>query len=337
LVLSGAADTSIPQLFQDLGTVLEYLSERLPEELVYSLSNVMMPDLIPRIISDWLEPAVPTSLEDMDEFQNIIDATRFFCGRLKKFKYSSFDDLQEWVQNLPRVWLAKCRETALDSIRTTLSQGLGEPKEIERVETQTVSQEEGKRFALNHTNPTNGEAWDAAWQDEQPSKDNKNEEEDDGADAWGWGDDGEAEESPAAVAEPKQDDPSDDADVAEAWGWGDEDIATDMTENDAIENKESSQPPSTHELTLRETYNISSMPEPVLALITAILEDGASLVGYVSWGLCTRSIDINILSSSEGNAMAPAAPGLFSLPTLVLAMFRAVSPYYYSLDPNGNM
>lgn len=35
--------------------------------------------------------------------------------------------------------------------------------------------------------------------------------------------------------------------------------------------------------------------------------------------------------------MAAAAPGLFSLPTLVLAMFRAVSPHYYTLNAGGNM
>lgn len=40
-------------------------------------------------------------------------------------------------------------------------------------------------------------------------------------------------------------------------------------------------------------------------------------------------------SRSEGNPVAAAAAGLFNLPTLVLAMFRAVSPYYYSLDISG--
>lgn len=34
-------------------------------------------------------------------------------------------------------------------------------------------------------------------------------------------------------------------------------------------------------MTLRETYKISAMPEPVLALISTILEDGAFLVWYV--------------------------------------------------------
>lgn len=35
--------------------------------------------------------------------------------------------------------------------------------------------------------------------------------------------------------------------------------------------------------------------------------------------------------------MAPAAPGLFALPTLILAMYRAISPYYYTDSPGGNM
>lgn len=35
--------------------------------------------------------------------------------------------------------------------------------------------------------------------------------------------------------------------------------------------------------------------------------------------------------------MAAAAAGLFSLPTLVLAMFRAVSPHFYALNAGGNM
>ncbi|KAI1818094.1 hypothetical protein GGS20DRAFT_529738 [Poronia punctata] len=322
LVLKGEADRTVPQLFQDLGTVLNYLAGRLPEELIYSLSNVMMPVLVSRIITDWLEPAVPASLSDIDGFQVVKDATRAFCDHLAKLKYSGFGDLQEWAQNVPRVWLSKCRETALDYIRTRLSQGLGAPREIERVETQTISQEEGQKFAQNGANAAAGDGWDSAWQDEQKPK-TKGEDEDDGADAWGWGDDDPTETKTAGATEAKKgvtvDDPLDEADVADAWGWGDDDIVADTVEDAAVANKEVQPSGSTHELTLRETYNISSMPEPVLALITSILEDGATLVG------------------SNGNPMAPAAPGLFSLPTLVLAMFRAVSPHYYSPDPNGNM
>ncbi|KAI1425830.1 hypothetical protein F5Y12DRAFT_795025 [Xylaria sp. FL1777] len=323
LTLTGKADKTISSLFQDLEIVLEYLSGRLPGELVSSLSNVMMPDLIPRLITSWLEPAVPTSLKDMDEFQKIIEITKSFCGRLETLKFSRLEELQEWVQTVPRVWLAKCRETALESIRTKLSQGLGDPKQIERVETQTVSQEEGRKLAPSSGAPANGDGWDAAWDDseggakneDQPKQPNNEDDGDDGADAWGWGDEGDDNVANTTMTNtnPEQTDSAKDDDPTAAWGWGDEDETAGASKGDTVVDS------STQELTLKETYNISSMPEPVIALILAILEDGAFLV------------------SSDGNPMTAAAAGLFSLPTLVLAMFRAVSPHYYALHASGNM
>ncbi|KAJ8109064.1 hypothetical protein ONZ43_g6243 [Nemania bipapillata] len=331
LSLAGKTDKTVKSLFYDIETVLEYLSQRLPDELIYSLSSIMMPDLIPSIITYWLEPLVPTSLRDMDEFQDTINATEAFCAHLETLKFSGFEELQEWVQNVPRVWLAKCRETALDSIRTKLSEGLGDPKEIERVETQTISQEEERRFASDNTVPTNSDGWDAAWDDgevgpnpgDQQKQPGKEDDGDDGADAWGWGDDDDGEggngaNTTVANVNPKHNDLTEEEDAAVAWGWGDEEDTTDAKDT-TVANKDAQPTASTRELTLKETYNISSMPEPVVALILAILEDGASLVG------------------SEGNPMAAAAAGLFSLPTLVLAMFRAVSPHYYALNDGGNM
>ncbi|KAI1496795.1 hypothetical protein F5X99DRAFT_421857 [Biscogniauxia marginata] len=306
LHLSGKADRTIASLFSDLQLIMTYLSNRLPEELVYALSNVMMPDLIPRIISSWLDYAVPASLQEIDEFQQVIDASRNFCGILEALKFSGFEELQEWVRNAPRVWLAKCRERALDLVRTKLAQGLGEAKEIERVETQIISTSEDPGLAAN------GVA-SSARDDTNPASN-----EDDGTDAWGWGDD-DANEVPETTHEPQHDEASNEEDPAEAWGWGDEDI-TDLPLEEPASKPEVSQPAAeTRELTLKETYRISSMPEPVISLITTILEDGASLLG------------------SEGNPMGSQAAGLFSLPTLVLAMFRAVAPYYYSLEIGGNM
>ncbi|KAI1305742.1 hypothetical protein F5Y03DRAFT_150497 [Xylaria venustula] len=321
LTLTGKADKTIASLFQDLEIVLKYLAGRLPEELVTSLSNVMMPDLIPRIINSWLEPTIPASLKDMGDFHNIIHATRSFYSHLESLKFSRLEELQEWIQTIPRVWLTKCRETALESIRTKLAQGLGDPKEIERVETHTVSQEEGRKLAPNSSVPANGDGWDAAWDEievtaaknnNQPKQINN---EDDGADAWGWGDEDNDTEANTTSTDTnlKQADSTEDDDPTAAWGWGDEEVAASASNEDSIAN------PLTQELTLKETYNISSMPEPVIALILAILEDAIFLV------------------SSDGHPMAAAAPGLFSLPTLVLAMFRAVSPHFYALNASGNM
>lgn len=43
------------------------------------------------------------------------------------------------------------------------------------------------------------------------------------------------------------------------------------------------------------------------------------------------------IDSNEQNPVAAATAGLFALPTLILAMYRAVSPYYYALSTGGNM
>ncbi|KAI1759855.1 hypothetical protein GGR53DRAFT_526796 [Hypoxylon sp. FL1150] len=324
LTLGGVADKSITALFSDLDQIMTYLSERLPEDLVYSLSNVMMPDLIPRIVGTWLDTAVPTSLQDMDGFQQLTEAVKAFSSRLESLKFSRFEELQEWVDDAPKVWLSKCRETALDSVRIKLSQGLGKSKEVERVETQTVSESEGKELTANRaTSANDDDNWGAAWddggedtQDETATKPESNE--DDGTDAWGWGDDDAADEQPKAPAEQLPAEPPTEDDPTEAWGWGEED-ATEATPEVAAQKAIPSPKTQSRELTLKETYNISSMPEPVLSLVSAVLEDAASLV------------------RSDGNPMAAAAAGLFSLPTLILAMFRAVSPYYYALNTGGNM
>ncbi|KAI0157607.1 hypothetical protein GGR57DRAFT_460412 [Xylariaceae sp. FL1272] len=317
--LAGEADRTVPSLYQDLDLFLSYLAAHLPEDLISSLSSIMIPDLMSRIVTTWLDSAVPTSLSDMSEFQKITDATRNFCARLESLKFSGFEELQEWVQNVPRVWLAKCRETALDSVRLKISQGLGESQEIERAETQTVTQEEGQKLTTNGANATNDDGWDA-WGDEPAGNgEQKLDTTDDGADAWGWGDDDANDSKPETTNAPATDDEATtnmEDDAADAWGWGDEDVAA---ADPVATIPKARGEHTTRELTLKETYNISSMPQPVLALISTILEDGASLI------------------SNGNNPMSSAAAGLFSLPTLVLAMFRAVSPYYYALDAGGNM
>ena len=72
---------------------------------------------------------------------------------------------------------------------------------------------------------------------------------------------------------------------------------------------------------MKEKYFISSMPGPVLDLIASILEDGAALTS----------------GAYEGSSVSAAGAGLFALPALSLAMFRAVSPHFYALDVGGIM
>jgi centromere/kinetochore protein ZW10 len=291
----GQADKSIDSLFQDLDRLFSYFTARLPQELIDSLSALMMPEVVSRIISVWLDSAVPASLQEMDKFEAIMATARQFCARLTELKLSGFNELQDWVENAPRVWLAKCRETALDTVRTRLSKGLGSPKQVERVEKQMVSRAEGQGLVAAPATAAAAAAedddWGAAWDDDgdqpgdqagEPEQANNNEEaagvEEDAADAWGWGEEG-GETQEATKTQPKQQINADaDDDAGDAWGWGDEDAPQDQPDRNAA-RRPSTAPaaPEQREMTLKETYNISSMPEPVLQLIFAILEDGATL------------------------------------------------------------
>ena len=152
--------------------------------------------------------------------------------------------------------------------------------------------------------------------------------EDDGTDAWGWGDDDVmADETPheskknGEIKERNQDED----DSAEAWGWGDEDTTQDQEfASSPVQKRQklaSTPATETRELILKEIYHISSMPDPVLELIYHILDDGAVL---------TRG-------EERYSHVASTASGLFSLPTFALALFRAISPHYYPVDEGSSM
>ncbi|KAK3325721.1 hypothetical protein B0H66DRAFT_616450 [Apodospora peruviana] len=340
LELRGSTDNSIESLLADLEKILTFLVQKLPHDLVETISSVLLPEIMPKITKVWLDSAVPSSLDEMDRFQKVIAAAKGFFRSLKSLGLFNLGDLHEWADGAPRVWLSKRREVALDSVRSKFSQGLGASKPVERVEKHMVSKSEGKHLASNRAvadddNP----GWDTAWSDgeEEAEKEQADanlkappaaaddDADDDGADAWGWDNDDNAGEREKPEECPKQNNPDvDEEDPAAAWGWGDE-TTEDKMEGEAggaiIKSAPSAPQPQTRELTIKETYNITSMPQPVLDLIFAIIEDGAALTQ----------------DNYANSPVAAAAAGLFSLPTLALAMFRAVSPYYYAPDIAGNM
>ncbi|KAM0561625.1 hypothetical protein ACHAPJ_002793 [Fusarium lateritium] len=336
LKLSGESSRSIDALLTDLETAFGFLAQKLPSDLLPSLGNFMMADVIPKLIGEWLEVAVPSSLKEMNSFQAMVKRAREFCQALDKDGYTGFTDLQNWVDNAPSIWLGKCRETTLDSVRSKLLGGIGDSKQVEKVEKQMVSIAEGKEItktpggAAATTEAADwGADWGDAWEEdnEQPESQDKptakgpgstKADEDDGADAWGWD-----EEDTTAEAQNTKEVPEkgDEDDSAAAWGWGEDDGTQEPEPVSPTKSKAPNAQNETRELVLKETYSVSSMPEPVLDLIYTILEDGAAL---------TRD-DV------EYAPVAATAPGLFGLPTFALALFRAISPYYYSLSEGGNM
>lgn len=292
LRVEGQAEKSVDTLLSDMDRIFSFFSERLPAELIESISAHMMPEVASRIISVWLDSAVPASLKEMDQFESVMARAKQFCARLSELNFTGFNELQEWVEDAPKVWLAKCRETALDTVRLRLSQGLGAPKQVERVEKQMVSRAEGQELAAAPTTAAaaEDEDWGAAWDDDgeqqddvpkenpQPPKPQSEGADEDGTDAWGWGDDADTQETSSTKPEESKRDTNEE-DGGEAWGWGDEDAQEEGPKPATAIGSTSDHAPveQQREMTLKETYNISSMPEPVLQLVFAILEDGAAL------------------------------------------------------------
>jgi protein transport protein DSL1/ZW10 len=123
LELKGKSDNKIDSLLADLEKVVLFLSKKLPHELLDSFCAIMMEDLIPKLLHVWLDSAIPVSLKDIGQFQEVIESTKKFCTVLEQNGLSGYNDLEDWVDNAPARWLAKCRETALDSVRTKLAGG----------------------------------------------------------------------------------------------------------------------------------------------------------------------------------------------------------------------
>ena len=124
LTLDSETDGGIESLFTDLATVFTFFAQKLPADLLQILCSVMMDDVTRRIVDVWLDSAVSSALKDLDKFEKIVESAEAFCSTLYNNGYAGFGRLEDWVNDAPMMWLAKCRETALDSVRLKLSDGM---------------------------------------------------------------------------------------------------------------------------------------------------------------------------------------------------------------------
>ena len=348
---------STMQLFQDLHDIVDYLSKRLPPSIAIPLSRTLMPSLTLRLISLWLNPAIPTSLEGIDEFQHLSGLVNEFINQVEVLSWTGTSSLTDWVGNAPRVWLAKRRESCLNTVRSVAAQGIKETKQVERVETEKVAQDEGGMFATDKD-----DSWNDNWSDDDkeengPDTESKgpteNEVDEDVGAAWGLEDE-ETGESKAPSKEQRTREDAEDADVGDAWGWDNDDNDDNDEVNKAkdqggassttpapqadqastpskprappLKTENSTRAPRQREVTLREHYTITNIPDQILLLINDVLRDASTLSD-------PSSTD----PSSPFHSITRAAAGLYGLPTQILAMFRASSLVYYANHDAGKM
>jgi len=312
-------DDHASTIFSDLKTIIKFLGDRLPADVCIPLSRSLMPSLTSRLDAYWLEPSIPLDMSQMSFFQTTLNEVQDFVQFLDDCKWENTVELHEWVSNAPRSWLTKRRETLLGDVRNLVFSGLKDTKTVERVETQMVSDTHGGNVGENDDD------WDTAWDEpveetgditaqtsnaEKPAEDD-----DDDASAWDTDDLGDGKKTDEDGGE-------------DAWGWGDEE-GSQKTSSPVLAKKELSKPnssdtaskPVQQEMTLRETYTVTAIPDGILKTIQQVISDAEALAGpeYAS------------------SPVTPAAAGLYSLPTLALAIYRATAATAYSKLESGNM
>lgn len=325
-----SSDLSAQALFADLNSVIDFLRIRLPPSVIEPLAAFLMPRLISRLIATWLASAVPEDVDGMEDFEDTTSLVNQIGERLESFKWPGQRELVDWINGIPNVWLRKRQETSLNHVRQLLSKGLGAIETVERVETQLLSHSDDILAG-----GAGGSDWNAGSSDKElsptvakdsiPPKPAGDEDEED-VSAWGLDEDKESAHGPEAKEQPGAAD-----DDADAWGWGDDNGGEETTKpSQAVvpspkKVKSTGRPDGStqaeRELTLKETYNITSLPKEILKIISQVISDAAKLEtpDYAS------------------SPIASAASALLSLPGLILAMYRASSLTSYSRHPSGPM
>lgn len=330
------SDEDTIKTIDDLLKIVHFLQSYIPPSINVELSEILMPGVISQLGDHWLMPAVPTSLDELSAFGAILDTVQTMADELSKIGWTGSVDLKEWVEQAPRIWLAKRKELALDEVRHVLSTQVTQSKTVERVETQVVAKDD-----VIHGPNGAGDEWDA-WGEEEEEEDkpalpDRPQEqkpplpkrptaavsvpgEEDDFSAWGAEEDAHETAKASSVTSGTNDD-----DEGDAWGaW--EDAATSAPPSPVKTTKPPPvpQPASTSRtLTLKETYTVTPIPTFIHTLLSQLLSDATSL--------------LDSTSPYHSSPIAPAASGIYTLPTLILACFRALAPTYYVPLPSGLM
>ena len=283
-ILASSSPFDIRRVFDDLGTFIRFLQAHLPSSIAAPLSKLLAPELVQGLIFQRLCFVVSEDLGALQDFTNTREQVNQFAETLASLKWPGQDRLRAWINSIPQVWLQKRQKTCLHETRRLLKRGYGDIKTVERVETRNISQQDHL-----FTGNTRNQEWEAEWSGEEESspvqkrieRENfASAEEEEDVSAWGLDDEGDDEiKSNRAVVDNEEDD---------AWGWGDDHDTEDLPKSPRRALATSSEPEvdghtnprrrrSERQVTLKETYHITSLPIRILELLHNILSDADTL------------------------------------------------------------
>ncbi|KAL9041014.1 MAG: hypothetical protein Q9214_004261 [Letrouitia sp. 1 TL-2023] len=277
---------SLDKLFADLSLAIDYLRSRLPTSIVTPLASLVMPVLLPRLKFTWLLRTSSGKVDDLQEFSSNQSLLRSFGSFLSSNGWPGKNQLDTWSREFPSNWVQKRQQSCLKDVRKLLVRGFGTVRTVERTETQTVLDVENA-FA----DQAGDQDWNAAWSDDEDTYKAEDESvaqtykaegnsrtNEDEITAWGLGEDSLDEEISSSAVQSNVTD----QDVG-AWDWRDDDEDRDQP---SVPN--TSQPVSARQnpnrnsgasepdaqlMTLKERYNVTALPDGILAIVSRIFLD----------------------------------------------------------------
>lgn len=338
-------DRSAANMFADLRRIVSFFNTNLQPALIPMFSSIFIPNLTTRLISSSLSSSVPSSLDDLPDFEALLNETRSFEDFLHQVSWARETELRDWTIRAPKVWLAKRRESCLDSTRQIIARGTSSVKVVERVETQKMKIHSlGERTALER-DQKGVDREDSTWGGNEPPADTAPAKSgqidiDDDEDASGWGLDEDLDiEDEEPVGEAPGNTKDSDSGIDDGldnmdWGeWGEDDDQQQMKPQTPtttvpaslatrpIESQTSNRTPSSHsqDVTLRESYTVTLIPDAIMELVIQVVDEAGQL------------------SQLPSTSIASASPGLLSIPTLIFDAYRALAPISYPADISSNM
>lgn len=321
----GPSTTS--NVIESLSIFLNFLQGAIPASVSNKLTQRILPNLVSSIVNDWLTPSIPLGLSELCDFDAIQRLARDLSNSLPQTAAESKEQLADWADRAPRLWISKRRMAALDRVRHCFKTSKGVTKTVERVERQTVSKRE-QAFVQDAADSGRNPKWEDDKDLHEPTagKFSTGDKDDEDESGWGFDDDNESAEPDLRSHNPEKSQDRDEADN-DAWGWGNDTDAnieertnqesTKLPQSKAVNGHTSPQgvdDASEREIVLKETYTITDVPETILDIIKRQIEDAQTL----------RTLDNIVLDKATSLA------GLLSLPTLVLAMYRATASAFYA-------
>jgi hypothetical protein len=226
-------------ILKHLATLVTFLSTSLNKPVQEILIPKLLPALTDDLASQFLARHIPTSISELPEFENLLDAVTQFDNHLVTLKWSQKTSLSSWVSEAAQIWFASRCATFLVETRSFVIHEYTNPKNIIISNGVDIMNESKSTERNEHKTESKGTT-------DQNTLDLDDEDEGDG---WGFDAEDDGEDDVAADTE------------NDAWGFDDE--------NDDPKDQETE--------TESFPYSLSMIPEGIMDIVERVLNEGTLL------------------------------------------------------------